>query len=700
MKNPDELLEALDPEQRQAARALEGPLVVLAGAGTGKTRAMTHRIAYGVATGRFTPNQVLALTFTAKAAGEMRSRLRSLGAPNVQARTFHSAALRQLQYFWPKAVGGGLPELVDHKASLVAEAASRLDLPVDREALRDASSEIEWSKVQMLTPDEYRTSAEKYGRETPGGISPADMAALITAYEDVKSERFRIDFEDVLLLMVGLLREDARIAAEVHKQYRHFVVDEFQDVSKLQFELLRLWLGDRSDLCVVGDASQTIYSFAGASPRYLLEFGSYFPGATKVELIRNYRSTPQIVQLANSVLDKGKVPGRLELISARDGGPMPLFREYDDDPGEAAGVAEEISKEIGTGRRPEDIAVLYRTNGQSEAIENALASRGISYVLRGGERFFTRREVREAMSLLRGAAKSTPPGNLGRTSAEVLSSLGYSETPPEGSGAVRAKWESLQAIVHLAQRMDAASELPRPLDALVTELHERAEHQFAPTIAGVTLASLHAAKGLEWESVYLIGASEGMIPIAYAHTAEEITEERRLLYVGVTRAQTRLTISWARARNPGSRAHRVPARFVTEIRGARSPQRHRSGRTAGPQKRTRVQLHASCKVCAKGLHTHVEQQLGRCLDCPAAVDPGLLEQLEQWRASRAGADTVPQFMVLTDATLSAVAELEPGTLDELAAVPGIGPVKIERYGEELLSTLKKHFGQAGRRARR
>lgn len=684
------ILEGLDPEQRLVATHLEGPVVVLAGAGTGKTRAMTHRIAYGVATGVMKPHEVLALTFTAKAAGEMRGRLRGLGAGNVQARTFHSAALRQLQYFWPRVFGGAFPELQGQKAPLVAAALTQLQLPADRDAVRDCASEIEWSKVRMLTPERYVELAA--ARALPEGIDAESMRALLTGYESQKTERFAIDFEDVLLLTAGMLQAHPEVAAEVHSQYRHFVVDEFQDVSLLQHTVLDLWLGQRRSLCVVGDASQTIYSFAGASPGYLLDFPRQFPEAAQIRLVRDYRSTPQIVDLANRVLEYGKIPGRLELISARDPGPKPTFREYPDDAAEAEAIAADIAEEVAAGRRPQDIAVLFRTNGQSQAFESALSQRGISYVLRGGERFFARKEVREAIALLRGAARAeTEARALGDTVAEILGSLGWSRRPPQGTGAVRERWESLQAIVDVAVELQSHTELPVRLAELVADLDDRADHQNAPALAGVTLASLHAAKGLEWASVYIAGTGEGLLPIAYADTDESLAEERRLFYVGITRAQTRLSISWALARAAGGRAQRTPSRFVTELR-AETSRRGRRARPAQVSAPVVAARETHCRVCGKPLRRRSEQTIGRCAACPSDARPEMLEALGAWRADAASRAGVPEFMVLTQDTLAAVAERMPRTLRELEAVPGIGPAKLGSYGEDIVAVVAGSLG--------
>ncbi|EYT84116.1 ATP-dependent DNA helicase, partial [Streptomyces sp. Tu 6176] len=551
------MLEGLDPEQREVATALHGPVCVLAGAGTGKTRAITHRIAYGVRAGILQPSTVLAVTFTNRAAGEMRGRLRQLGAQGVQARTFHSAALRQLQYFWPKAVGGSMPRLVDRKIQLVADAAAACRVRLDRGELRDAAAEIEWAKVTQTVPADYALAAAKAGRDTPRDA--AELAQLYSVYEDLKRDRSVIDFEDVLLLTVAILQDRRDVAEQIRAQYQHFVVDEYQDVSPLQQRLLELWLGERDSLCVVGDASQTIYSFTGATPDHLLDFRARHPGATVVKLVRDYRSTPQVVHLANGLLAlaRGRAADhRLELVSQRPAGPEPEYTAYADEPAEAEGAARRIRDLIASGVPASGIAILFRTNAQSETYEQALADAGVPYQLRGAERFFDRPEVRKAGIALRAAARFGGNDALLDDTVDlpsqvraVLSGEGWTPQPPAGSGAVRESWESLAALVNLARDFAAA----RPgatLSDLVAELDERANAQHAPTVEGVTLASLHSAKGLEWDVVFLIGVAEGMMPITYARTDEQIEEERRLLYVGVTRARARLFVSWSLTRTP------------------------------------------------------------------------------------------------------------------------------------------------------
>ncbi|MFF9430169.1 ATP-dependent DNA helicase UvrD2 [Streptomyces sp. NPDC014746] len=704
----DAVLDGLDPEQREVALALSGPVCVLAGAGTGKTRALTHRIAYGVRAGVLQPASVLAVTFTNRAAGEMRGRLRQLGAGGVQARTFHSAALRQLQFFWPKAVGGDLPRLLERKIQLVADAAARCRIRLDRNELRDVTGEIEWAKVTQTVPADYPAAVAKSVREAPR--DPAEIGQIYAMYEQLKRDRSVIDFEDVLLLTVGILQDRHDIADQIRRQYQHFVVDEYQDVSPLQQRLLDLWLGDRDNLCVVGDASQTIYSFTGATPDHLLNFRTRHPAATVVKLVRDYRSTPQVVHLANGLLSQARgraAEHRLELISQRGTGPEPVYTEYADEPAEAEGTARRIRDLIAAGVPAGEIAVLYRINAQSEVYEQALADAGVPYQLRGAERFFERQEVREAGIALRGAARAG--GNdsllddvedLPAQVRAVLSTKGWTSAAPAGSGAVRDRWESLAALVRLAE--DFARARPgATLSDLVAELDERAAAQHAPTVQGVTLASLHAAKGLEWDAVFLVGLTEGMMPITYAKTDEQVEEERRLLYVGVTRARVHLTLSWGLSRSPGGRANRRPSRFLKGLRpgsGSLATVGSAGGgsveRGSGPVRR-RPRGPVLCRVCGATLTEAGAMKLMRCEDCPSDMDEALYERLRDWRSEQARELGQPPYCVFTDKTLMAIAERVPATDGELASIAGVGARKLDRFGADVLAICAGEEGGAG-----
>jgi DNA helicase-2/ATP-dependent DNA helicase PcrA len=554
----ESLLEGLDDEQRVAAETLLGPLCLLAGAGTGKTRAITHRIAYGVATGVYAPGRVMALTFTARAAAELRGRLRQLGATGVAARTFHASALSQLGFFWPQVIGGTMPRILDSKGRLLGHAAETLRLKLDTATLRDLAAEIEWRKVSRLTLEEY---SDVIGtRALPILLDAEKMIALHRAYESVKDERRQLDFEDVLLATAGMIESEPRVAQQVREQYRFFVVDEYQDVSPLQQSLLDLWLGDRQDLCVVGDASQTIYSFAGASADFLLGFPSRYRESTVVRLEQNYRSTPAIVHTANTLM-KGR-PGALALraATAGPGKAEPTVTAYASDVAEARSVAQQIALSIATGTRPQDVAILYRVNVQSAVLETALTDAGVSFQLRGGTRFFELQEVKQALMMLKGAVVGATREPLFKTVSDVLRSLGWTQTAPEARGAVRDRWESLNALMGLAEASPAGT----VLKDFVDELFERSAAQHEPTMSAVTLATLHSAKGLEWDTVYLVGLNDGLVPITYAKTDEAIDEERRLLYVGITRARHRLHLSWAKGGSARG-GERRPSRFLAEL---------------------------------------------------------------------------------------------------------------------------------------
>ena len=558
-RTAESLLASLDDEQRVAAEALLGPVVVLAGAGTGKTRAITHRIAYGVASGVYPPNRVMALTFTSRAAGELRGRLRALGAGPVAARTFHAAALSQLNYFWPQLIGGSMPRLLTAKGRMLGHAAETLKLRLDTASLRDMAAEVEWRKVSRMSIEQYAVAARS-SRTLPQRVSPDDAVALLQAYEDVKDARRQLDFEDVLLATAGMIESEPWVAQQVREQYRFFVVDEYQDVSPLQQELLELWLGDRNDVCVVGDASQTIYSFAGASSDYLLGFPSRHSDATVIRLEQNYRSARPITNAANRLM-RGR-PGALTLVPAVPDADAPALTVtgYRSDAAEARGVAAAIGDQIAAGTRPEEIAVLYRVNVQAAELETAFSDADISYQVRGAQRFFDSPDVKQAIMSLRAASVSIIGEPLFKSVSDVLRSLGWTQDAPEARGAVRDRWESLDALMGLAEQMPPGTTFREFTDELV----ERQAGQHEPTVSAVTLATLHSAKGLEWDAVHLVGLSEGLVPISHAGSLAAVDEERRLLYVGVTRARRELRLSWS-ATGTHRSVERKASRFLAEL---------------------------------------------------------------------------------------------------------------------------------------
>jgi DNA helicase II / ATP-dependent DNA helicase PcrA len=687
----DAILAALDPEQRQVALAGRGPVCVLAGAGTGKTRAVAHRIAYLAATAQISPGEVLAVTFTTRAAGELRGRLRQLGMlvpgtglERVQARTFHAAALRQLTHFWPSTVGGPPPQVVDSKIGLLAEAARRLRVKTDLAALRDAAGEIEWAKVTQIRPDEYAAASAKAGRSGP--LDAQALARLYGAYEALRAERNLVDFESVLELTAAILAEHPQAARSVRDRYAFFVVDEYQDVNPLQKLLLDMWLGGRDEVCVVGDPRQTIYSFTGATPAYLTGFPAEFPAAPVIRLVRNYRSTPQVVALANTLaVGASWKPGGLTaagsagyqtgdaLVAQRPAGPQPQLTEYPDEPAEAAAIASQVAGLIRAGTPASKIAILVRTNAQTQVLEQALAQAGVAFQVRGAERFFGRAEVRQAVALVQAAARSAAADDEPASQVRaILASIGLTPQAPSGRGVARERWESLEALAALAADFFSSAQQATIAD-LADELAARSAIGHAPAAAGVTLASLHAAKGLEWDAVFLAGLTDGTLPIIYAQTEEAVEEERRLLYVGVTRARERLYLSWALARSAGGRRTRSPSRFLDGLLGGR----------AGPHRGRSAAGQSAAGQSAAG-QTGPDPRRRDAGGQAADPDDPLFVRLRAWRLVTAKEQSVPAYVVFSDATLQAIAGRRPATLAQLADVPGVGAVKLDRYGAAVL----------------
>lgn len=551
MSSAESILDALDADQREVALASRGPVCVIAGAGTGKTRAITHRIAYASAIGVMDPQKVLALTFTARAAGEMRARLRHLGFPQVSARTIHSAALRQLLYFWPTVFGGRTPDLLTSKTGFLTEAITRAGLASEisgknRDVVRDIATEIEWAKVNQIAPEDYLDSARKdeFRKTFTGKISLDHAAQVYAAYETLKKEERAIDFEDVLLLTAAMIENEREVRERVHDTYRYFTVDEYQDISPLQQRMINAWLGSRQELCVVGDPAQTIYTFAGATPVFLTTFTQRFPEAQVIRLTTGYRSTPEITFAANSVLRHGALGN--ELSATNEHGEKPEITNFDSPAAETLGVLDQIEKLIDAGTAPADIAVLARTNAQLSTLEKELAKRSIPYQVRNNERFFDRSDVREFLRLVRQASVIPTEGVSWLDELRTIAQPFLSGQSLDG----------IAALLHLAREISADSNIsPQSLRTYLREVEERAQQNNPPTMPVITLATLHAAKGLEWERVFLIGADEGMLPFSSTIENEKsLAEERRLFYVGITRAKRDLHISYSS----------TPSRFLRE----------------------------------------------------------------------------------------------------------------------------------------
>ena len=535
----EEILAALDDEQRAVALATRGPVCVIAGAGTGKTRAITHRIAYAAAIGAMDPQRILAITFTARAAGEMRTRLRSLGVPTVAARTIHAAALKQLLFFWPSVFGGRTPDLLTSKTGFLGEAINRAGLQGtininSRDTLRDIANEIEWAKVSQIGPTDYLTELDN--RAAKPRVNAEQVAQVYTAYESIKRQELAMDFEDVLLLTTAMLEEEREVRERVQEQYRYFTVDEYQDISPLQQRLINAWLGNRQEICVVGDPAQTIYSFAGATSSFLTTFTSRFPDAEVIRLTSGYRSTPEITFAANSLL-RSATMGQ-ELNAQNDHGDKPEVLAYNDESSEIAGIVADMTALLSSGVPAQEIAVLARTNSQLNSLERAMNGAKLPYQVRSTERFFDRPDVKEFLKGVRTASVIPTEGISWLDELRTLAQPFLTGQSIDG----------IAGLLHLARELDEDTNFsPKTLRSYLREVEDRVQQNNPPTMPVITLATLHAAKGLEWERVFLMGANVGLLPLetnGFTLDARMIEEERRLFYVGMTRAKRELRISY------------------------------------------------------------------------------------------------------------------------------------------------------------
>jgi DNA helicase II / ATP-dependent DNA helicase PcrA len=662
--HPKFLTHDLNPAQREAVEATAGPLCILAGAGTGKTRVISRRVAYAIATGAVHPGHVLVVTFTDKAANEMRERLAALGFPGVQAQTFHAAAFRQLRYFWSRLSEGRLPEVLDSKAPLLGPLQRSLPGGYKFTAVKDLADELEWAKARRLDPSSYQAAVEAIGRTPP---IPGDLfVAVFRRYERAKERAGRIDFEDMLHRMLEGFERREDVAEEFRGQYRWFSVDEYQDTNPLQQALLEAWLGERRDLAVVGDEDQTIYTFTGATSEYLTGFVRRFPEARLVRLEDNYRSSPEVLALANRLLaaTPGRGPGAgKRLVATRPSGPEPAVVAFENAEREVRAVVGEVGRLAGAGTDPDEVAILVRTNAQIPPFEEALAAVGVRYQVRG-ELFFRRTEVLRAVGVLRSrTARAAGGGLVDALEAIWFERFGFRrDDEPDGEEA-RQRHASLVTLLGIAERVgDEAG-----IAGFLEEVGRRAAQEAEGTGGGVNLLTYHRAKGLEFDAVLLPAIEEGVLPIRQASTPAEVAEERRLLYVGLTRARVHLWLSWAarRAGPSGREQPRKPSRFLDDL---------------VPPGGSRVRPRA------------VATGMTRTARASVRADGPLAEQLRAWRRKRAEADGVPAYVVFNDRTLAALTERRPRSRGELLAVEGIGPSKLDRYGEELLALLASGEG--------
>src|SRR5439155_1109797 len=460
----DRIFAGLNPEQRRAVEHVRGPVCILAGAGSGKTTTITRRIANQVVSGAFEPDQILAVTFTDKAAGEMAARLAALGASGVAARTFHSAALAQLRAFRGETPG----RILASKALPLRYIGNSLPRPYRFRPAADLATEVEWAKNRRIAPRDYLRSLGDHEPPIPKDI----MVRVYRDYERRKAEQGYVDFEDLIEMAIRLLDADAGALEQVRDRYRAFTVDEYQDVNLLQQTLLDRWLGKRDELCAVGDDYQSIYAFTGTSPEYLLAMPQRFPSATVVRLEDNYRSTPEVLEIANRLVPQlGGAPKVLR--PTRLGGPEPVTESFTEPEHEASFI----------------VARMQALHGQGvlETIPDKL-----------GEREVTRQN-------------------------------------------------DLARLVRLAEEFG---------EGTVAEFIAQLEERFGSSAGrGVHLLTYHRAKGLEFEGVFLPRLEERELPSKLSKTAVAIAEERRLLYVGLTRAKRHLTVTWAGK----------PSRFLAEL---------------------------------------------------------------------------------------------------------------------------------------
>ncbi|HTN99860.1 MAG TPA: ATP-dependent DNA helicase UvrD2 [Microthrixaceae bacterium] len=703
-ENIERLLRGLNSAQREAVVTTASPLRILAGAGSGKTRVLTHRIAYRAQDFTLDPNRVLAVTFTRKAASELRDRLGKLGLRGgINSGTFHSIAYAQLRQRWEERRITP-PDLLDRKVSMV----SRLMSSRDRGSTIDVVGEIEWAAARMITPETYEREASAAHRRPP-----VPMGTVAEVYERFTKEKLRrrlVDFDDLLRLAARDLDADPVYASARHWRFKHLFVDEFQDVNPLQYRLLCAWLGPESDLCAVGDPNQAIYAWNGADARYLSDFNTYFPGGSTILLDQNYRSTPQVLTVANAVLDAGHSTP-IKLKANRADGAVPTVTKYDDAVLEAQGIARSLRDHHPPGTSWSQQAVLVRTNAQATVITEELNRAGIPYHVRGAGDLLQQPEIKAALATLRRAtslqmAIGDIEENVRRLAPGALpdeSEITSSESSPSGTdspadtplGATSSESSRSQPDSGRAGQSRGEPGLTDDRAANLIEL-VRLGREYAvldptggtvgfsawltSTLRGedraggdaVEVMSFHAAKGLEWPVVHLAGLEEGYVPIHHAKDfPDAINEERRLLYVAMTRARDELSCSWAASRTFGSRdAKRKPSPWLDIVSSTVG--------TASPVLSGRDGVRRVRKA---------RESISRSGPSELGADLPLFESLRRWRKQQADAADVPAFVVFNDATLIELAKQRPNSRSALLDIVGIGAVKVQRYGDDLIEII-------------
>ncbi|MGI9615515.1 MAG: UvrD-helicase domain-containing protein [Acidimicrobiales bacterium] len=672
----DALVAGLNASQLEAVTTDGEPVVVLAGAGSGKTRVLTRRIAYRIATGETDPNRVMALTFTRKAAGELRQRLRAVGLRDaVAAGTFHSLALLQLRQRWAERHVSP-PALLDRKIRFVARLLGSNKGRKNSVDAIDVVTELDWARARLVGPDDYPMAAREAGRTPP--LPAEQIGEILDRYQQEKRRRRLVDFDDLLMLAIRDLRSDERYAAAIRWRYRHLYVDEMQDVNPLQYELLSEWRGGRDDLFIVGDPNQAIYGWNGADPNLLRRFVSREPNATVVELADNYRSTPQILRTAGSLIAGS------ELAPNRADGPVPTITAYADDRAEADGIATAVRDAHSVAGDWSDQAVLVRTNAQLTIIEQALADAGIATRLRGTTGPLASPELRTELALL-----TKPDADLHASLLDLEARV--AERPQVETVAAIERRANLAALVRLVNDYVMSDPTPNG-PGLAAWIGTLEKGDTDVDTDAVELATFHAAKGLEWPVVHVAGLEEGFVPIAYASTGAQLAEEKRLLYVAVTRAMDELHLSWAAERTFTSKP---VTRSASPHLGLLADRIERLG--VGPKHRVdwQAQLANSREALRRATAPIEARAAGAANRDTADGFDDLYERLRQWRTHKARAADVPAHAVFTDQTLRAIATARPTSTGQLAAVPGVGAAKLQRHGDELLRVLTQSGSGGG-----
>lgn len=674
----DALLEGLNPQQTRAVTASTSPLCILAGAGSGKTRVLTRRIAWRAATGDLDPRHVLALTFTRKSAGELTQRLRSLGLrDSVAAGTFHSVAYAQLRGRWADR-DITPPTLLDRKVGFVLRLLTGAEKNIPA---IDIVSEIEWAKARMIEPEKYAAASVAAGRRPP--MDPNEIARIFGRYEDARRDQRLIDFDDILRVCRRDLLSDPEFAASQRWRFQHLFVDEFQDVNPLQHALLNAWRGDRLDLCVVGDPNQAIYAWNGADPELLRRFPRDFPTAEVVRLTENYRSTPQILAVANAVLaGSGRsVDLAGSLTATRNDGPVPVVQSYETDSAEAKGIARSVRDHHGPGSRWSGQAVLVRTNAQIPAIEEAFTTAQIPFRVRGAAPLLEQPEIKAALAEMR---RSTGPFE------DALADLAVSVDSTEATGdRAEERRANVDALVQLGRdyvSVETGPSMPGFYAWLAATTRADQPDRWGDA---VEITTFHAAKGLEWPIVHLGGIEQGLVPIGHAKTGEALSEELRLFYVAITRAERELVCSWAGQRRFGTKTvNRNRSSYLDTVVAASAALR---AGTDPAEVGKGVSLSAPPPPApTRRSKTRPDLPRPAKTDTPAELDEAdskLFLALRSWRSDRAKAASMPAFVICNDRTLTEIAANRPGTTDELLEVHGFGEIKATRFGDEILAIV-------------